>query len=210
MIIFGFSVILVGLVGEGPFYCPNCKSDQFQRTRKRQRFFTLFFIPIIPLKVIDHVVVCQRCVSEYNTEVLEIPTDAEENRARRDAYGIIMAFALQFSVQDRQKLDIATTTFRSLTKNTLTDGYRADSIELTSYLQIPTTQAIEIIRNAAPSFATEQKESLVALAATIATASNEISESVLAPVVTCGEALGLSEKHIKGILLDVIDRRRAP
>ena len=57
MIIFGFSVFYIfGLIGRGQFHCPNCGGDRNYEHRTARRFFTLFFLPVIPLDKVGEVV----------------------------------------------------------------------------------------------------------------------------------------------------------
>lgn len=60
----------------GIFFCPTCaEHNRFRRQRVR-RFFTLFFIPMVPLDLLVEYVECQRCFHKFRDDVLEL-TDAE-------------------------------------------------------------------------------------------------------------------------------------
>jgi len=54
----------------GSFHCPRCAGERTYRIKKLQRFFTLYFIPIIPLQVVAEAVECQACGSQWRTEIL--------------------------------------------------------------------------------------------------------------------------------------------
>jgi hypothetical protein len=73
MIIWGFRVIMRTL-STGVFLCPNEGGDRTYRLRSAQRFFTLFFIPLIPLKKIGNVVECSSCSAQFDEVVLQRPT----------------------------------------------------------------------------------------------------------------------------------------
>lgn len=78
MIIFGFSVFyLFGLIGTGRFACPNCGGDRDYEHRTARRFFTLFFLPVIPLDKVGEVVRCQTCRVRFDLAVLSRPTAAQ-------------------------------------------------------------------------------------------------------------------------------------
>jgi hypothetical protein len=69
MIIWGWRT-LTRYGQSGHFHCPDCATERAYRIRKLQRFFTLYFIPIIPLKVVAEAVECQSCGSQWRTEIL--------------------------------------------------------------------------------------------------------------------------------------------
>lgn len=73
LLIWGMRV-LRAVLGTGEFHCPQCGGDTtYQRIQPRQ-WFTLFFIPVIPLKRFDTHVECTRCGTAYLEEVLSAPT----------------------------------------------------------------------------------------------------------------------------------------
>jgi hypothetical protein len=77
LIIFGLRVVFF-TVGNGQFHCPNCGGDREYRRRQGRRFFTLFFIPVIPLnKVGPEIVECSTCHTRYHLAVLNAPTTAD-------------------------------------------------------------------------------------------------------------------------------------
>jgi hypothetical protein len=77
MIIFGFSVFYIfGLIGTGTFHCPNCGGDREYEHRTARRFFTLFFIPVIPLNKVGEAVRCKTCRTRFDPVVLRRPTTA--------------------------------------------------------------------------------------------------------------------------------------
>lgn len=57
-------------VGEGVFGCPTCRSPQRFRHLTLERWFTLYFIPLIPLGRVGEQVECQGCHSRFTPEAL--------------------------------------------------------------------------------------------------------------------------------------------
>jgi hypothetical protein len=80
MIIWGFRVFY-RTVGEGVFHCRKCGGDRQYRHRAGRRFFTLFFIPIIPLNKVGEHVQCTTCKTRYVMDVLSLPTAAQMQTA---------------------------------------------------------------------------------------------------------------------------------
>jgi hypothetical protein len=78
VIIFGLSVFyFFGLIGTGQFHCPNCGGDREYEHRTARRFFTLFFVPVIPLDKVGEVVQCRTCRVRFDPVVLQRPTSAQ-------------------------------------------------------------------------------------------------------------------------------------
>ena len=69
MIIYGLKV-RYSRRGAGAFRCPNCQTQQRYQASSMRRWFTLYFIPIIPLNSLGEQVECQGCFSRYEPGVL--------------------------------------------------------------------------------------------------------------------------------------------
>src|SRR5260370_9348890 len=79
-IIWGFRVLYRPL-GGGAFHCRKCGGDRQYRHRAGRRFFTLFFIPVIPLAKTGEHVQCTTCKTRYVMDVLSLPTAAQMQAA---------------------------------------------------------------------------------------------------------------------------------
>lgn len=71
LIIFGTRGVR-STIKEGQFYCPQCVSDQSYKHKKVTQFFTLYFIPLIPLSNKGTYVECQSCKNTYIERVLDM------------------------------------------------------------------------------------------------------------------------------------------
>lgn len=71
LIIFGTRGVTTD-VGTGQFTCPSCEKKRTYVQKRVRRFFTLYWIPIIPLDLIGEYVECQSCSSTYSPSVLEV------------------------------------------------------------------------------------------------------------------------------------------
>ena len=80
LIIFGLRVFY-HTIGTGVFHCRKCGGDRQYRHRAGRRFFTLFFIPVIPLNKVGEHVQCTTCKTRYVTDVLGLPTAAQMQAA---------------------------------------------------------------------------------------------------------------------------------
>ena len=63
-------------LAHGSFHCPHCQADRAYDHRQARRWFTFFWIPLIPLKVLGTFIECTTCKSGYDERVLTLPTNA--------------------------------------------------------------------------------------------------------------------------------------
>jgi hypothetical protein len=68
-------------IGQGVFHCRRCGGDRQYRLRSGRRFFTLFFIPVIPLNKVGEHVQCLTCKTRYHTSALALPTAGQMQAA---------------------------------------------------------------------------------------------------------------------------------
>ena len=80
LIIFGLRVFFRTLA-QGTFHCRRCGGDREYRHRAGRRWFTLFFLPVIPLNAVGEHVQCTNCKTRYVTDVLSQPTTAQMQAA---------------------------------------------------------------------------------------------------------------------------------
>jgi hypothetical protein len=60
----------------GSFRCPGCGPDQTYVHKEVKRWFTLYFIPIIPLGTVGAYIQCTRCHGQFTEDVLHyLPPD---------------------------------------------------------------------------------------------------------------------------------------
>lgn len=76
LLIWGFRSLLK-VLGVGEFHCPTCQADTSYRLVRPRRWFTFFFIPIIPLKWGESFVQCDRCKGNYRETILNAPTNKQ-------------------------------------------------------------------------------------------------------------------------------------
>ena len=62
---------------KGQFYCPCCDVEKSYKHKRVRRFFTLYFIPVIPLDLLGEYIECARCNATFKEDVLDF--DPSEN-----------------------------------------------------------------------------------------------------------------------------------
>lgn len=69
LIIFGTKGV-TSTVSTGAFDCPGCSASTHYEHKKLRRFFTLYWIPLIPLGTIAEYVECLSCHGQFKLGVL--------------------------------------------------------------------------------------------------------------------------------------------
>jgi hypothetical protein len=67
-------------LAEGSFFCPHCQAPRAYQHKRARRFFTLYFLPIIPLNVVGEFVECQACKQTYQMAVLNVRPPTVESQ----------------------------------------------------------------------------------------------------------------------------------
>jgi zinc-ribbon family len=92
MIIWGSRVRYKDL-GEGEFFCPRCQDKRPYKHKKATRYFTLYFIPLIPMGQLGELVECQICKTAYETSVLQLRAGPPRDTKTSDAAALMKAIA---------------------------------------------------------------------------------------------------------------------
>jgi uncharacterized tellurite resistance protein B-like protein len=103
MIIFGTrGLTLTGT--SGVFNCPNCGGENPYNERIVRRFFTLYWIPLIPLNRLGDFIECKSCKHAYEQDVLEYNPQGE-NEAFEAEYEKAMRKSMAIMVLADGKVD---------------------------------------------------------------------------------------------------------
>src|SRR6185295_3634084 len=154
------------VVQEGQFFCPRCRSNQPYKLKRVQRWFTLYFIPIIPMGVLGEYAECGQCLTTWKTEVLTAapPADREQTvqdelrRAMRRSMAMVL---LASGREDPAAIDAGSRIFRKQIGMSMPDA------ELSRELKDVKEQGIDVKRylaNFGAHLSAQQKEALVTAA----------------------------------------------
>ena len=92
MILYGTtSLALTG--SRGQFYCPRCSRQSDYKQKDVRRFFTLYFIPLIPLNVIETYLECVGCKGRFAMDALHLNKDDYERKSQ-DAFAQLLLRAM--------------------------------------------------------------------------------------------------------------------
>ena len=92
MIILG-TTVLNFKKDEGEFFCPVCHEQREYKQKIARQFFTVYFIPLIPLNVVGEFVQCTQCRQKYDNQILTYDPEAERQELF-DAYSRLMVLLM--------------------------------------------------------------------------------------------------------------------
>src|SRR5215510_3354248 len=79
MVIYGTRSVS-STAARGSFHCPRCAAPSPYRHQRVRRYFTLYFVPLIPMKRLGEYIECLRCAATFHTDVLAYdPKKARES-----------------------------------------------------------------------------------------------------------------------------------
>jgi hypothetical protein len=192
LLIFGLSVFF-RTVGQGDFHCPNCGGDRHYRRRVARRWFTLFFVPVIPLNQVGEVVECTTCGNRFTLDVLRLPTAQQMAAAlptamRAAAVTVLTAGDPSGSAARARAVDAV--------RGYGLEGY--DDESLGADLAEPLDE--ETIAQAGAQLTTEAREWFLAQAVRIALAGGAIEAGERQALHAVAGRLGMTPAHTVGVI----------
>jgi uncharacterized membrane protein YebE (DUF533 family) len=201
MIIFGTrGVTWTGESGE--FNCPGCGGSRQNYTRKTvRRFFTLYFIPVIPLNKVGEFIECQRCHNTYNEQVLRFDPAAEQAKKRAEFIEhlkrVMILTALADGQVDDAERDAIRQQYQSLSGATLSGADLERELALGRQAAI---SPAEYSRRFAGELNDHGKEIVIRSVHSVLIAGGVLEQPEHDLLNDLATALQISEAHFRGIL----------
>ena len=200
LIIFGTRGITYGSEG-GQFFCPNCQSKQAYLHKKVRRFFTLYFIPLIPLQLAGEYVECQRCSGTYKLEILALDPEAaaakEEAQFHKAMRRVLVLMMLADGIVEDSEIEAIQQIMSKLEEHQVT---RAD-IEAEVKLAHADSDGIEEYCKSMAGYLNDSgREMVVKAAILVASADGRVDESERLALATIASALNMSRTQFSGII----------
>jgi len=194
MIIWGWRSRMKTL-SEGMFFSPAAGRDVPYKLIEARRWFTLFFIPLIPLKVLGTYVECSQTGSTYDPKILNNPTNADFTDQLSAAVREVVVAVAQADGQitaEEQRLAIETI-------GRTVPGYNSTDFEQDLARSVDATLDARLLYLSG-SLNERGKEQLLTAAATIMTADGSIDERDRKAVQDIGGKLTMTQAHVKGVI----------
>lgn len=122
-------------VSTGSFYCPQCCQEKPQQWYKVRRWFTLYFIPLIPLTISGEYVECQTCLGTFDTDAVNHGPehyDAADRAFQAEFQKAMLTTMVLMMLADgkvlQSEIDIITVLFKQLTGGECPTGLVNDEV----------------------------------------------------------------------------------
>jgi hypothetical protein len=109
---------LTSTTDQGKFHCPRCGPGRQYELRQVRRWFTLYFIPLIPMNKTGEYVECKQCSGTFGPEAITYsPADAARkllNQFRRALVLLVARAGSTDATRARLQAGLATAGFKSV------------------------------------------------------------------------------------------------
>ena len=181
------------------FFCPGCGGDRQGSLREARHWFTLVFIPVIPLKRIGEVVHCDTCQRLYPASVLERPTTSNIQDVLHNAIRAVTVMVV--ATGDPCSPALRARAVESI--GSIVSGY--DDATLTTDLPaLEPAHAAQYVAPLADGLAPAGRERFLSDVVRVAAADGAITAEQRAVIDECGRALELSPAHVTGIVTIIV------
>jgi hypothetical protein len=201
LIIWGFRV-RSSSVGGGEFFCPSCGGDRHYDLKKARRWFTVFFLPLIPLKELGQFIECSTCKKTYNDGVLSLPTTATMQSSLLAAGRTAMVWLLRVGDGSPSAEGVAIEALSGMGGQ----AYTADQLRH----DVDTLEVSDLPAHLAPlssSLNEQGKESFLAACTRVAAAGGGVTDASRPVLESIAGALSMTSAHARGVIAETVERQ---
>lgn len=203
MIIFGTRGVK-STKSEGDFSCPQCASTQHYKHKKVTNFFTLYFIPLIPLGNAGEYVECQSCRGTFVPRVLDYSPGQSEDEFQsiyeKAMRHIMILMMLADGEIDENEMIAVQGIINKFGHNDVTLDELDELVREVEHKQEPMHKYLSKV---APSLNEHGKEIIIKCALAVAAADGHIDLTEMELIREIASTMEMSPAHLKGILSDM-------
>lgn len=201
LVIFGFRNRWKELA-QGTFFCPSCGGDRYYAHRQQRRWFTLFFLPIVPTSVVGETYQCQTCHRTFDEWVLDTPTTSD--LATRLQWAMRLA-VVQIVLDGNPHEAPVRLAAVAAVKSTGSIAYSDTQLD-GDLRAIDLTQLDQALGQLTMDFEPVGKETFLRSCGDVALATGLITPTNRATLEAIGRGLGLTPAHVHGVLSQIHER----
>lgn len=197
---------VTSLTDRGEFTCPHCRGRRSYVRKQVRRFFTLFFIPLVPLDLVGEYVECSGCSGTYKPEVLSLGTPEHDERVMAEFQVAVRDVMIGMMWADGQATDDEVSTiariYSQLTGSTIT----SEAIRTQARRRlVGNSDPVAIARRQAPMLNPQGKELVIQAAWMVAVADGTLTKDEEKLLTDLGSALEMSRAHLRGVLMSMAE-----
>lgn len=200
MILFGTRGV-TSTAERGDFSCPQCSGTTNYNLKRVRRFFTLYFIPIIPLDKLGEYVECAQCQGTFDPEILSYDPAIEGQKMEAFFFvackQVMISMLLADGHIDDSEVTMLQTQFKEITGTHVPEQELREEIQ---HISQQGSSASEMLGSLAGQMNDQGKETVVRAAYAIAASDGNVDQSEQAYLAEVGRSLGMSEAHLTGVI----------
>ena len=188
----------------GEFYCPECNAHtQYHHDQVHEKA-TVFFIPVINLKLLGEYIECQNCVNTYKMEILDY--DPEQEQKEIEALylmGIKKVMAMMIladgKIDENEKI-MMKDIYQKMTNFELSDSDIEKEIENSK----TTIFGLEdLLTELFPQLNESGRETIIKVAYWVSIADGKVDKEEQQLLIKLAKHFQISSAHLKGIISEV-------
>ena len=214
-------------IKEGKFLCPQCQEFAPYKHKKVTQFFTLYFIPLIPLGSKGTYVECQQCRNTFVERVLELShiqaeqPRIQENQVVNQIEEAVVVNKIEENIPPKEFLSEKQKAIKKLLILMILADGKVENAEISAFhsiykettglvvndiyreiddVKIENKSARQYLKDIAHLLNDEGKREIIKSSMMIAAADGHIDPTELNMISSFGKALGMSHSEIKEIV----------
>jgi hypothetical protein len=193
---------------EGAFHCPRCGGPRRYALMRAQAHAHLYWVPLLRLGDPHHYVECRTCGTRFDAGVANRPAvpPVSEREALAQATLLAMRAVTRGSEPSRDELGVMRETLEAIGRG------RVDAAALQGHAasgRASVALAAERLARIEPSLSPSARERAMEAIVRVATAGGPMRGARAEAVRQLAAALGVSSAHLKGIMVELAERRGA-
>ena len=185
----------------GSFFCPSCSAEREYGHKVVRRFFTLYFIPIIPLDRVGEYVECGACKGTFKPEVLEWDPLKQQREFEAEFEKAIRRVMVRMMLADGDVDPAEVEPIRDVFERLTGTPCPADTIRSEAKSAMGEQRSLtEVVGGVAPMLNEHGKEMVVRAAILVAGADGRFEAEETALLHAIGEQLELPESKVAAML----------
>ena len=191
-------------VSKGDFFCPECNAHtQYHHDQVHEKA-TVFFIPVINLKLLGEYIECQNCVNTYKMEILDYDPEQEQKEIEaiylKGIKKVMTMMMLADGKIDENEKIMMKDIYQKMTNFELSDSDIEKEIENSK----TTIFGLEdLLTEVFPQLNESGRETIIKVAYWVSIADGVVDKSEEKLLIKMAKHFQISSAHLKGIISEV-------
>lgn len=185
----------------GAFFCPRCEDERAYRKKRVRRFFTLFFVPVVPLDRVAEYVECEGCGGTFDDAVLSWDPREAQRQFEAEFQKAMKTLMLHMLLADDRIDDAEVRTVCEIYNRLSGGSVSADEVAAEAVLlSASDADPVSVAAAFGPRLNDTGKEMVVQAGLQVASADGHVGDEEMALLRRIAKAMEMSDRHLRGVL----------